>query len=65
MDTVIKDEKRLLSNIKGSLKPGAIFLFHDTSETTLKVLPEFIKEVKNRGYQIIPLDKLLSLKPYA
>lgn len=65
MDTVIKDKERLLSKIKGALKPGAVFLFHDTSKTTLNVLPEFIKEVKNNGYHIIPLDKLLHLNPYA
>jgi peptidoglycan/xylan/chitin deacetylase (PgdA/CDA1 family) len=65
MDTVIKDEKKLLNKILGSLKPGAVFLFHDTQKVTLNVLPEFIKEVKNRGYQIIPLDKLLHLTPYA
>ena len=32
MDTVIKDEKKLLDKISGLLKPGAVFLFHDTSE---------------------------------
>lgn len=65
LDTVIKDENKLLNKIKDALKPGAVFLFHDTSKTTLNVLPEFIKEVKNRGYQIVPLDKLLHLTPYA
>lgn len=65
MDTVIKDEKQLLDRIKGGIKPGAVFLFHDTSKTTLAVLPEFIQEVKKSGYQIIPLDKLLALQPYA
>jgi peptidoglycan/xylan/chitin deacetylase (PgdA/CDA1 family) len=65
MDTVIKDEKKLLDKIKASLKPGAVFLFHDTQKTTLNVLPEFIQEVKNSGYAIVPLDKLLHLTPYA
>ena len=65
MDTVIKDEKKLLDKINRSITPGAVFLFHDTSATTLHVLPAFIKEVKNSGYQIIPLDKLLHLTPYA
>ena len=65
MDTVIKDKKKLLHKISRSLKPGAIFLFHDTSKTTVNALPAFIKEVKNKGYNIIPLDKLLLLKPYA
>lgn len=65
MDTVIKDGKKLLNNINDGIKPGAVFLFHDTSKTTLNILPEFIQEVKNRGYNIIPLDKLLDLQPYA
>ena len=65
MDTVIKDENKLLSKINAGIKPGAVFLFHDTSKTTLNVLPKFIQEVKKRGYNIIPLDKLLDLQPYA
>jgi peptidoglycan-N-acetylglucosamine deacetylase len=65
MDTVIRNEKKLLNKIKQSLKPGAVFLFHDTSKTTVTILPEFIREVKNKGYHIIPLDKLLHLIPYA
>ncbi len=65
MDTVIKNKHKLLAKICQSIKPGAVFLFHDTSKTTLEVLPEFITEVKNRGFDIVPLDKLLHLKPYA
>lgn len=65
LDTVAKDEKQLLDKIINGIKPGAVFLFHDTCKITLDVLPEFIKEVKNRGYVIIPLDKLLALQPYA
>ena len=65
MDTVIKDENKLLNKINAGIKPGAVFLFHDTSKTTLSVLPGFIQEVKKRGYEIIPLDKLLALTAYA
>ncbi|MEI9944614.1 MAG: hypothetical protein WDN26_10395 [Chitinophagaceae bacterium] len=65
MDTVIKDEKKLLDKINRAIKPGAVFLFHDTSQTTLHALPKFLKEVKNKGYNIIPLDKLLHLNPSA
>ena len=65
MDTVIKDGKKLLGKINDGIKPGSVFLFHDTSKTTADVLPEFIQEVKKRGYNIIPLDKLLALQPYA
>lgn len=65
MDTVIQDEKKLLDKICSGIKPGAVFLFHDTSKATLAVLPKFIQEVKIRGYHIIPLDKLLALQSYA
>jgi peptidoglycan/xylan/chitin deacetylase (PgdA/CDA1 family) len=65
MDTVAKDENKLLEKINAGIQPGAVFLFHDTCKITLNVLPGFIKEVKKRGYNIIPLDKLLALKPYA
>ncbi|MEO8768650.1 MAG: polysaccharide deacetylase family protein [Ferruginibacter sp.] len=65
MDTVIKDEKKLLNKIKKSLKPGAVFLFHDTSKSTHDMLPHFIKHVKELGYEIVRLDKMLALQPYA
>jgi len=65
MDTVIRDEKRLLQKITKDLKPGAIVLFHDTGSATLSILPAFIHYVKARGYEIIRLDKLLKLEPYA
>lgn len=64
MDTVIKEEKKLLAKITKAITPGAVFLFHDTSKTTLNVLPAFIQEVKKRGYQVSPLDKLLHLTAY-
>ena len=65
MDTVIKDENKLLKKINTAIKPGAVFLFHDTSKTTVGVLPKFMQEVKKRGYHIVPLDKLLALTAYA
>jgi peptidoglycan-N-acetylglucosamine deacetylase len=64
MDTVIKDEKKLLTKVTAAIQPGAVFLFHDTSIATIKMLPTFLQEVKKRGYKIVPLDKLLHLKPY-
>ena len=65
MDTVAKDEKKFLVKITEGIKPGAVFLFHDTCNITLNVLPSFLEEVKKRGYQVVPLDKLLHLNPYA
>lgn len=65
MDTVIKDAGKLLEKVTRSLKPGAIVLFHDTSKSTLDMLPTFIEHARQKGYSIIRLDKLLNLEPYA
>jgi len=65
LDTVIKDEKKLLRRTIGRLKPGAIVLFHDTSAVTVSILPTFIKEARALGYECIRLDKLCNLAPYA
>ncbi|MBN8861454.1 MAG: polysaccharide deacetylase family protein [Sphingobacteriales bacterium] len=65
MDTVIKDAGKLLEKVTGSLKPGAVILFHDTCKSTLDMLPAFIAHARQKGYNIIRLDKLLNLEPYA
>ena len=65
MDTVTGKEEKLLKKTRQGIKPGAIFLFHDTSKTALAILPQFIKEVKDGGYSIIGLDKMLNLPAYA
>ncbi|MGE9311156.1 polysaccharide deacetylase family protein [Niabella sp. CJ426] len=65
MDTVAKDDQGLLNKLKQSLKPGGIFLFHDTMAVTVSVLADFIIYAQQQGYEITPLDKLLNLQPYA
>ncbi len=65
MDTVIRDENRLLQKILKSLKPGAILLLHDTSPATIKILKELIVQIRQQGYRIVRLDKMLKLNPYA
>lgn len=64
LDTVIKDEKKLFQKVAKAIRPGAIILFHDTSTTTLRILPEFINHLSANGYQITRLDKMLNLNPY-
>lgn len=65
MDTVVKDARKLLAKVTASLKPGAVVLFHDTSKTTLDMLSAFIRQAREMGYEIVRLDKLLNLEPYA
>jgi peptidoglycan/xylan/chitin deacetylase (PgdA/CDA1 family) len=64
MDTVIKNDKKLLNKVIRKVRPGAIFLFHDTSNATVTMLPAFINYVKLNGYKIIRLDKMLNLQAY-
>ena len=63
-DTVIGNEERLQTRILERLKPGAILLLHDSSESTLKILPRLLKEIRNKGYKMIRLDKMINLNPY-
>jgi peptidoglycan/xylan/chitin deacetylase (PgdA/CDA1 family) len=39
------------------LKPGAIILLHDTLPETVTMLPDFIHQVRARGYQFVPLSR--------
>ena len=40
------------------LHPGAIILMHPTAPTA-QALPGLIKEIQNRGYQVVPVSELL------
>ena len=63
-DTIIRNKEHLLSKILGSLKPGAILLLHDTSETMIAVLPELLAGIHMTGFKITRLDKMINLNPY-
>ena len=65
LDTVIKEEDKLLQKINDLLQPGAIVLLHDTSKTTLAILPRFIAAARSKGYEFVRVDKLLNVAPYA
>lgn len=60
MDTVIKDSDVLLPKLKARLKPGAIFLFHDTSAATMQALPAFLDYICSEGYTVEPLPLLIN-----
>lgn len=65
LDTVIKNEEKLFKRVSSSLKPGAIILFHDTSKTTINILPRFIEYSISKGYTFERLDTLLNKPAYA
>ena len=63
-DTVIRNETRLLQKILSALKPGAILLLHDTQEITVQILPRLLEGIREKGYRVKRLDKLINLNPY-
>jgi peptidoglycan/xylan/chitin deacetylase (PgdA/CDA1 family) len=64
LDTVIRNEAKLLDRVTRSLHSGAIILFHDAGPATRQILPDFLRAVRERGFRIVRLDKLLNLDAY-
>ncbi|MDD3876852.1 MAG: polysaccharide deacetylase family protein [Bacteroidales bacterium] len=64
MDTVTKNNKKLLNNLKRKLKPGCIVLLHDVNGISKEVLTDFLDFIINNNYQIIELDRLLKIQAY-
>ena len=65
LDTAAKDKQTLLLRITGDMKPGDIILLHDSVALTAEMLPELIETIKNKGYRIERLDKMLKVNAYA
>jgi peptidoglycan/xylan/chitin deacetylase (PgdA/CDA1 family) len=65
LDTMIKNERKLFDKVVSKLRPGAVFLFHDTSAATVAILPVLMQHIKSHGYEILRLDKMLNLPAYA
>jgi peptidoglycan/xylan/chitin deacetylase (PgdA/CDA1 family) len=63
-DTIIKNEDRLINRLLNRLKPGAILLLHDAPEVTSRILPQLLKNIGEKGYRIVRLDKMINLNPY-
>ncbi|QEH41403.1 polysaccharide deacetylase family protein [Chitinophaga sp. XS-30] len=65
LDTVIKEEEKLLGRVTRSIRPGDIFLFHDTSAATVNILPALIRHIREQGFTIRRIDHLLNVPAYA
>lgn len=60
LDTVIKDDEIIFNRVKDKIKPGNIFLFHDTSKKTVRVLEQLLIEIENKGFKPVTVDELLN-----
>ncbi len=46
------------------LRNGSILLFHNDARDTPKALPSIIKQLKEKGYEFVPLSKLIHRKDF-
>jgi len=45
--------------VSGRLVPGSIILFHNDTRHTAAILAEIIDTIKNSGYKLVPVSKLI------
>jgi len=64
LDTVTKDENKVIERLIRNLRPGDIILLHDTAPYAATLLKKFLNQVSDRGYIVIGLDELLNIQPY-
>ena len=64
-DTSASNPEKKIERILKQLKPGAIILLHDFTPFTEIHLARLITGIREAGYTIVALDKLLGLNPYA
>jgi peptidoglycan/xylan/chitin deacetylase (PgdA/CDA1 family) len=63
-DTMIKDPEVVLQRILKRVKPGDIILLHDYSDSMVRILPELISTLKEKGFTFERVDTLLNEKAY-
>lgn len=57
-DTTIENEKKLYNRITSQLKAGSIVLLHDTSTTTIRMLPALINYCNQNNLPVKPINEL-------
>ena len=65
MDTVTKSPEKLVAKINQNIKAGDIILLHDTQQVTVDALPQIIETIRNKGFKIVRLDKLINMNGHA
>lgn len=63
-DTTEKNENKIFNSLCAQLSNGTIVLLHDRIPHTLRITEKLINYCKANGFEIVPLDKLLTLEAY-
>lgn len=64
LDTIIRNEKKLLLRITGNLRPGDIILLHDNRRITAAILEELILIIRSKGFRLVSLSELIKKTAY-
>ena len=64
LDTIIKDEDKVVERVLEQLKPGGIFLFHDTNPALPNILRHLLDYLKANDYQVANLDVAIEEPAY-
>jgi len=63
-DTTADTSQEITRRVQTQIKPGAIILFHDTSDKTIEVLKQTLDYAKENGFKIVSIEQLLKIKAY-
>jgi peptidoglycan-N-acetylglucosamine deacetylase len=63
-DTTADSAQVITRRVQTQIKPGAIILFHDTSDKTIQVLKQTLSFAKENGYKIVSVEQLLKIQAY-
>jgi peptidoglycan-N-acetylglucosamine deacetylase len=63
-DTTTDTTQIITRRVQTRIKPGAIILFHDTSDKTIQVLKQTLKFARENGYKIVSVEQLLKIEAY-
>lgn len=58
-------KENILNRVTSKVKNGSIILMHNGTKDTATVLPEVIKELKDKGYEFKPVSELIYKDNYA
>lgn len=65
LDTTNNNEQQILKRVTDQIKPGAIILFHDTSEKTNRILNQTLRFIKENRFTVVHAEQLLNIVPYS
>lgn len=64
LDTTKDSVQTITRRVQSQIRPGAIILFHDSSDKTIEALKQTLNFARENGYKIVSVERLLKLDAY-